>query len=259
MGHIVRTKLHFSAFSVLAAFVLIADGVAAQPAPISYQLTGEVGAAVYGTQSLIRGKNNEATVLPYLFADYGRFFARVDTLGIKTLPIGNGYLELVGRVSQEGWRANSAPLGGLTDRKRPLPIGIGTFQQTPYGAFIVNAFVDAGSSGGSLLEATYAAEVKLGSLSLYPQLGVERRSAKYANYLFGVTPTESVASGYAVYNAGASITPVLGLAADYSLTENWIVNLQLRRKWQDSAVTNSPLVVRKTNDTAYMGLSYRFK
>jgi outer membrane protein len=35
--------------------------------------------------------------------------------------------------------------------------------------------------------------------------------------------------------------------------------MQLRRKWQDSAVTNSPLVVRKTNDTAYMGLSYRFK
>jgi len=259
MGHIVHTKLHFSAFSVLAASVLIAGSVAAEPAPVSYQLTGDVGGAVYGTQSLIRGKNNEATVLPYLFADYGRFFARVDTLGIKTLPIGNGYLELLGRVSQEGWRANSAPLVGLTDRKRPLPVGIGTFQQTPYGALMVNAFVDAGSSGGSLLEATYAAEVKLGSLSLYPQLGVERRSAKYANYLYGVTPAESAASGYAAYNAVASTAPVLGLAADYSLTENWIVNLQLRRKWQDSAITNSPLVVRKTNDTAYMGLSYRFK
>lgn len=259
MGHIVRTKLYFSAFSFLAVSVLIAGSVAAQPASISYQLTGEVGASVYGTQSLIRGKNNEATVLPYLFADYGRFFARVDTFGIKTLPIGNGYLELLGRVSQEGWRANSAPLGGLTDRKRPVPIGIGTFQQTPYGVFIVNAFVDAGSSGGSLLEATYAAEVKLGSLSLYPQLGVERRSAKYANYLYGVTPTESVASGYAVYNAGASITPVLGLAADYSLTQNWIASMQLRRKLLDSAVTNSPLVVRKTLDTGYVGLSYRFK
>ena len=259
MGHIVRTKLNFSAFSVLAASVLIAGSVGAQPTPISYRLTGDVGAAAYGTQSLVRGKNNEATVLPYFFADYGRFFARVDTFGVKTLPIGNGYLELVGRVSQEGWRANIAPLGGLTDRKRPLPIGIGTFQQTSYGAFIANAFVDAGSSGGSLLEATYAAEVKLGRLSLYPQLGVERRSAKYANDLYGVTPTESAASGYAAYNAGASTIAVLGLAADYSLTENWIVNMQLRRKWRESAVTNSPLVVRKTNDTAYMGLSYRFK
>ena len=254
-----RYMLNFSVISCIAASVLLAGAATAQPAPISYKLTGDVGAAVYGTQSIIRGKNNQTTVLPYLFADYGRFFARVDTFGMKTLPIGNGYLELVGRVSQDGWRANIAPLGGLTDRKTPLPIGIGTFQQTPYGAFIVNAFVNAGSARGNLLEATYAAEVKWGSLSLYPQLGVERRSAQYTNYLYGVTPAESLASGYAAYNAGASTTPVLGLAADYSLTENWIINMQLRRKWLDSAVTNSPLVVRKTQDVGYVGLSYRFK
>ena len=243
----------------LTAVFLISSTAAAQTAPISYKLTGDVGAAVYGTQNVIRGKGNEATLLPYLFADYGRFFARVDTFGFKALPVGNGYLELVARVSQDGWRANIAPLAGLTDRKTPLPIGIGTFQQTPYGAFIFNAFADAGSSRGSLFEATYAAEIKLGSLSLYPQLGLERRSAKYANYFYGVTPAESLASGYAVYNAGASTVPVLGLAADYSLTENWVVNLQLRRKWLDSAATNSPLVVRKTQDLGYVGLSYRFK
>ena len=245
--------------ATLTAVFLIAGTAAAQTAPISYKLTGDVGAAVYSTQNVIRGKGNEATLLPYLFADYGRFFARVDTFGFKALPVGNGYLELVGRVSQDGWRANIAPLAGLTDRKTPLPIGIGTFQQTPYGAFIVNVFADAGSSRGSLFEATYAAEVKLGNLSIYPQLGVERRSAKYANYLYGVTPAESLASGYAAYNAGASTTPVLGLAADYSLTENWVVNMQLRRKWLDSAITNSPLVVSKTQDTGYIGLSYRFK
>lgn len=250
---------HLLYLTAAAASFLLAGTAVAQPAPISYKLTGDVGAAVYGTQSAIRGKNNETTMLPYLFADYGRFFARVDTFGFKALPIGNGYLELVGRVSQDGWRANIAPLAGLTDRKKPVPIGIGTFQQTPYGAFVANAFVDAGSSRGNLLEATYVAEIKLGSLSLYPQLGIERRSAKYANYLYGVTPAESLASGYAAYNAGASTTPVLSLAADYSLTENWIVNLQLRRRWLDSAVTNSPLVVRKTQDTGYVGLSYRFK
>lgn len=241
------------------AYFFLAGVVAAQPAPISYKLTGDVGAAAYGTQSIVRGKSNETTLLPYLFADYGRFFARVDTFGFKALPIGNGYLELVGRISQDGWRANIAPLAGLTDRKKPVPIGLGTFQQTPYGAFIVNAFVDAASSGGSLFEATYAAEIKFGSLSLYPQLGLERRSAKYANYLYGVTPAESLASGYAAYNAGASTIPVLGLAADYSLTENWSVTMQLRRKWLDSAVTNSPLVARKTQDAGYIGLSYQFK
>ena len=248
-------------FNVTActAFILLAPPVFAQSTAISYRLTGDVGAAAYSAQSVIRSKGNETTLLPYLFADYGRFFARVDTFGFKAVPLGNGYLELTARVSQDGWRANTAALSGLKDRKTPLPIGVGTFQQTPYGALVVNAVMDAGASKGSLLEVSYLAEIKLGSLSLYPMLGVERRSAKYANYLYGVTPAEALTSGYAVYNAGASVTPVLGLAADYSLTENWMVNMQLRRKWLDSAVTNSPLVVRKSQDTGYIGLSYRFK
>ena len=253
------SSIFLNSFALAAAALLFAGLASAQPAPLTDKLSGDVGGAVYGTQSVIRGKNNEAVLLPYLFADYGRFFARVDTFGIKTLPIGNGYLELVGRVSQDGWRANIAPLGGLTDRRTPIPLGIGTFQQTAYGAFIVNAFVDANKSRGTLLEATYVAEFKLGRVSFYPQLGVERRSAKYANYLYGVTPAESLASGYAVYNAGASTTPVLGLAADFLLTENWVINLQLRRKWLDSAVTSSPLVARKSQDTGYVALSYRFK
>ena len=255
-GYIMRDMLNLAA---LTATFLLAFSASADPAPISYKLTGDVGGVAFGTQRAIRGKSNDATLLPYLFADYGRFFARVDSFGFKALPVGNGYLELVGRFSQDGWRANIAPFAGLTDRKTPLPIGIGTFQQTSYGAFIVNAFVDAGGSRGSLFEATYAAEIKLGSLSLYPQLGFESRNARYANYYYGVTPAESLASGFAAYNAGASTTPVLGLAADYSLTENWVVNMQLRRKWLDSDVINSPLVVRKTQDTGYVGLLYRFK
>ena len=197
--------------------------------------------------------------MPYGFVDYGRFFVRVDTLGIKTVKLGYGYLELSGRVSQEGWRANTAPLAGLADRKTPIPLGIGTFQETPYGAFFLNAFVDANKSHGALLDATYAAEFKLGSWSLYPQLGLEYRNAKYNNYFYGVTPAEAAASGYAAYNAGASTTPMLGLAADVPLGGPWVLSLQLRHKWLRPAVHNSPLVSRRAQDTGFIAVSYRFK
>lgn len=241
------------------ALPLLAASVAAQTPPFNYKLTGDIGGAAYNTQNVIRGKGNETSVLPHVFADYGRFFARVDTLGFKTLPLGNGYLELVGRVSQDGWRANTAALAGLKDRKTATPIGLGTFQQTQFGALAVNAFVDSGPSRGFLYELTFITELKLGQLSLYPQLGIERRSARYANYFYGVTAAESLASGFPAYNATASTTAVLGLAADYSLTESLVVNMQVRRKWLDSAVTNSPLVQRKAQGTGYIGLSYRFR
>ena len=146
----------------------------------------------------------------------------------------------------------------------PLPLGLGTFQKTPYGAIFLNAFVvDVNKSHGAMLDAIYAAEFKLGNWSLYPRLGLAYRNAKYAKYFYGVSPAESAASGYAAYNAGASSTPMLGLAVDVplssSLGEPWVLNMQVRRKWLDSAVHNSPLVNSKTQDSGFVALSYRFK
>jgi MipA family protein len=256
----------FSVFSVArfssllgAALLLSPYTLHAQGTPLTDKLVGDVGGAAFLTQSVILSKDGKASVLPYGFFDYGRFFARVDTLGLKTIQLGDGYLELAGRVSQDGWRADTAALAGLSERKTSIPLGIGTFQKTPYGAFFLNAFVDANKSHGALLDATYAAQFKLGNWSFYPQLGLEYRNAKYNNYFYGVTPAESNASGHAAYNAGATTTPMLGLAADVPLGEPWVLSLQLRRKWLAAAVHNSPLVNRKTQDTGFIALSYRFK
>ncbi len=258
-AHMFKNAQVLAAVATAALLLSAAPSVKAQAEPLNYRLTGDVGGAVYSTQGIIRSKGSDNSVLPYGFFDYGRFFARVDTFGFKTVPLGYGYLELVGRVSQEGWKANTAALSGLNNRDTPIPLGIGTFQRTPYGAFIFNAFFDAGKSRGALVEATYAAEFKLGAVSFYPQVGLEHRSAKFTNYLYGVTPAESLASGYAAYNAGASTIPVLGLAADVPLNDSWVVNMQLRQKWLDSSITNSPLVSRKGQSSGYIGLSYRFK
>jgi outer membrane protein len=240
--------------------LVLAPGIAsAQDAPLTDRLVGDVGGAAYVTQSVVRSQDTKTSLLPYGFVDYGRFFARVDTLGMKTVSLGYGYLELAGRVSQDGWRADTAALAGLTDRKASIPLGIGTFQKTPYGAFFLNAFVDANKSHGTLLDATYAAEFKLGSVAFYPQVGVEYRNAKYTNYFYGVSPTESVASGYAAYNAGASTTPMLGLAVDVPLAEPWVLSIQLRHKWLDAAVSDSPLVDKKAQNSGFVALAYRFK
>ena len=258
MSH-TRYATAFLARALLGAACLLPMLAGAQIAPLKYELSGDVGGAVYGTQSVIRSKGNETRLLPYGFFDYGRLAVRVDTLSLKTVKFGYGYLEFAGRVSQDGWRADTAALSGLKDRKTPIPLGIGTFQETPYGALFLNAFVDANKSHGTLLEATYAAEFKLGSWSFFPQVGLEYSNAKYNNYLYGVSAAESAASGFSVYNAGASTAPVLGLGVDVPLGEPWTLTMQLRRKWLDSSVRNSPLVSRRTQDTGFIAVSYRFR
>jgi outer membrane protein len=245
---------------LLAWLALFASSLAfAQADPIDYRLVGDIGGAVYSTQSIVLSKSNQTRLLPYAYLDYGRFFARVDTFGLKTVKLGNGYLELTARVSQDGWRADTPALAGLTTRKTPIPIGLGTFQKTPYGAFFINGFVDVNKSHGSLFEATYVAEFKLGKFSIYPQLGLDYRSAKYNNYFYGVSSAESSASGFSAFNAGASLAPVIGLGIDVPISEPWVLNFQFRRQWLDANISSSPIVKSGAQNTGFAALSYRFK
>lgn len=52
---------------------------------------------------------------------------------------------------------------------------------------------------------------------------------------------------------------MLGLGVDVPITESWVINLQLRRRFLNSNVYNSPLISRKAQDIGLIALSYRFK
>ncbi|NDP58121.1 MAG: MipA/OmpV family protein [Oxalobacteraceae bacterium] len=245
-------------FLLLAMATLLAGTTAHAQTALPQRLTGDAGAAVYATTANVRGASYRPSLLPYVYADYQRLFARTDTFGVKTVALGAGYLELVGRVSQEGYKADSAALRGLRDRSTPVPLGIGTYQETPYGGFFVYAMHDV-SSGGSLLEATYAAEFSFAGFKIYPQVGVERRSAAYVQHVYGVDAAESARSGIASYRAGASTVPVAGLAAELSLGGPWHLLVQARRSWLDAAIRDSPLVSTRTQTNGFVAVTYAFK
>jgi len=223
------------------------------------RIEGDVGVGAYYTRSIIRGKTQRASVLPYGYFDYGRMFARIDTLGIKTIKMGYGYLELAGRVSLDGFKADSANLRGLADRKNSVPIGIGTFQETPVGAFFVNAFYDVNKSRGGLFEAIYVGEVATPRVTFYPQIGAEYLSKEYAGYYYGISADEATASQYSFYQPNGAFNPFLAALIDTRITEEVHLNLYLRHKWMASSIRGSPIVGRKGMDTTFVALTYRFK
>ncbi len=231
---------------------------AAAQAPIEDRLTGDVGVAVYSTQKIVQASGAKNFTLPYAYFDYGRFYTRVDTLGFKTARLGSGYLELAGRISFEGFKSNGPSLLGVGSRANPLPIGLGTYQETPWGAVFAYNFFDS-TSRGMLQELTYAAEFNWGPLVIYPQLGLEHRSQKYVQHLYGVSPQESVRSGLGTYTASSSTTPILALAFEWPLDDVWHINVQLRRRWLDAAITQSPLVSARLQDSGFFALTRSFK
>ena len=223
------------------------------------KIDGDVGVGAYYTRSIIRGKTEPAVVLPYGYFDYGRAFARIDTLGVKTVKMGYGYLEFAGRVMLDGFKPDTASLQGLNERKMSVPLGVGTMQETPVGAFFLNAFHDVNKSKGNLFEAMYVGQLETPRVTFYPQLGAEYLSAQYVRYFYGVSAQEAAASAYSAYSPSGSLNPFVGLLVDTTITGDWHLNFYLRHKWLGSQVRNSPIVERAAADTAFVALSYRFK
>ena len=210
-----------------------------EPAAVAHPeaFSGDVGLGVLHTASGIQGVQAQTSVVPYLNFEKGRLFGRIDTFGVKTLPLGAGHLELLGQVRSDGYQG-----GGWSLRKDPVPLGLGTLQITPVGAFGLNVLHDFGASGGTLLQARYLAELPLGRLTLYPELGLERQSAAYARY----------------YQPGAALNPYVGGLIELPVSGPWVLNLYLRRVFVDRNLSNSPLAGHGHRDTALLALTWRY-
>lgn len=228
------------------------------------KLDGDLGLAVYMTQSPVIGSKTSVATLPYGYIDYGRVFARLDTLGIKTIPLGeHGHLEVVGRISRDGFRTDDNPqIKGMGERKNSLPLGIGTYQKTPIGAVNANMFVDAGPSNGAILEATYAAKFDLGDkVTVYPMIGAEYLSKNYVKYYYGVSDQESAAIGRSAYSPErGSFQPSVGAMITAKPFANKRVTLLAYAKCKKlgGAITDSPIVDKDHQCTAFTGGSYTF-
>ncbi len=253
-GSRLSTRAHAGRALALAALSACGTASADGRAVDAWTLDGDVGAAVLSTQGSAPGQAVRTRAIPYVYADFGRLFAREDTVGAKLLPVGWGAVEVVARVSTEG-EDSKGPL--VPSRKNPRPVGLGTFQETPWGGVFLDAFHDT-VSGGTLLEASYAAEVALGPLTFYPQAGVAHRSARYVDHLYGVTSAESLASGVRAYTAGASTMPVLGLSAQWAVAPGWVVVAHAERESFDPAISDSPRVNRRGQSTAFLAIARHF-
>jgi outer membrane protein len=247
----------------LVASLFWAPGVSAQSSAAADEFPlkpdGDLGMGAYYTRSVVRGRTESASILPYANFDYGRMFARIDTFGVKTVKMGYGYLEIAGRVELDGFKADTSSLQGLNDRKNPLPLGIGTLQETAIGAFYVNAFHDFGKSKGSLFDLTYVVSQTYGKVTIYPQLGAEYLSKKYVGYYYGVSAQEAVTSRYGSYRPGGAFNPYVAALIEARISDNWNLNFLLRHRWLANSISGSPIVGRRGADSLFVSVAYRFK
>jgi len=245
---------------LLAAFSMPIYAAENVPDGIPDRIVGDIGAAVYTSNLHIGTEGTQSIVMPYAFFDYQRFFVRIDEVGIKTFKMGYGYFEVIGKINLDSYKVKSPINGNSINRSDPIPLGLGTFQETPIGGFFVNAYHDFGKSKGALYEFLYFAEIETyKKVVVYPQIGLERQSSQYANYYYGINPGESSLTGYNAYSTPATNNVLAGLLVEIPVVDNWYVNIYGKRKWMGGGINNSPVMNRSFQDNIFAALAYRFK
>jgi outer membrane protein len=230
------------------------------PDSLPDRIVGDIGAAVYTSNLHIGTEGTQSLPLPYAYFDYQRFFVRIDEVGIKTFKMGYGYLEVIGKINLDSYKVKSPLNGASINRSNPIPLGLGTFQETSIGGFFVNAYHDFGKSKGGIYEFLYFAELETyKKIVVYPQMGVERQSSQYASYYYGINPGESQLTGYTAYSAPATNNLLAGVMVEIPVIDNWYVNVYGKRKWMGNGINNSPVMNRPFQDNIFVALAYRFK
>uniref|UniRef100_B1XVE0 MltA-interacting MipA family protein n=1 Tax=Polynucleobacter necessarius subsp. necessarius (strain STIR1) TaxID=452638 RepID=B1XVE0_POLNS len=167
---------------------------------------------------------------------------------------------MAGKISLDSYKVKPPINGYGINRSDPIPIGVGTLQETPIGGFFANAYYDFGKSKGMLYELSYFGELETyKQIVVYPQIGAERQSNQYANYYYGINPGESLATGYSAYSAPATTNLFAGLMIEIPIIDQWFVNLYTKRKWMGGGINNSPVMNRPFQDTIFTAIAYRFK
>ena len=246
----------FVVFNLMAAVAALAQDQPADPAAAGARVIGDIGLAANVAPSPAHARDGGTSAIPYANFDYGQLFARIDTFGAKLLPAGDGSVELVTRVLEDGYTPAQA---GLAKRRSSVPAGLGTLQTTPLGAIFFNAYHDFNKSHGNLVDLIYAAEIDAGPLAFYPQVGAEYRSSAYTGYFYGVSSTRARQTGLPVYTPQAADDPFAALFIEAHLGGHWYADANLRRSHLAGTLARSPLVGRHTLDSGLLALSYRFE
>lgn len=220
-----------------------------------------VGINVIAGNSPYDVDDNNVTVLPSVFYDNHKIYARGSKLG--SYIVKDDKNEFAAFIQPSGNTFDpddaKAPLSGLDERKWSGMVGLEYMRTTPYGAFRGQIARDVlGNSEGTVAKLSYLAKVTKGDLTVYPSAGVEWVNDTYNQYYYGVSSDESTRTGIKTYSPDSSISPFLSINAFYDINKDWSLFLGQNISYLADEQNDSPIVDNRTNYRTTLGVMYNF-
>jgi outer membrane protein len=209
-------------------------------------------------RSPYRGGGTRRDFLPMYLYEGKRVSLRSNSVGLKLGGSAALRGELFLRHRLEGHPVDDIPpaLAGMAPREPGFDAGIAVQWAERWGIAYAELLRDVSAvSKGSELRLGYQYPVRSGRLYVRPYLSFALRSARLNNYYYGVRGDEA-APGRPAYEAGAGITPEIGVFAAWRLTDRWRLLAGASLARLPATVAESPIVEHRTLRSITLGAMY---
>ena len=242
--------------AVLAAALLMPGAALAPPPDQRPPVT--LGLAAVSSPSPYAGVDERpVTVVPFANFEAGRFYLRGLEAGYR---LAEGEAFSAAAILQPRFQSyspgDSPALDGMEARRRTAEGGLRAGVRLGRWKVGLRGVSDLlGRHDGQTV--TFDAGVRLGGprLGVTPSAGLQWQSANFVDYYYGVRASEARPDRPA-YTGQAAFNPFLGASVRWRLGGRWGVFALARHAWLDSAITDSPIVDRGTDNSGVLALTY---
>jgi MipA family protein len=204
-------------------------------------------------------KNPDILIQPVFFYDSTWLYAEGDEAGVNLFKNENNELRANLYYDGNQFDPKDSSINGLEKRRWSVMGGMSYMHITPYGGLKLQVGSDILSrSKGTVITASYLAEIETGRWTWYPEFGINWNNKKYNQYYFGVTEQESHNSGIESYSPKSSINPYLSLNSSYFVNNHLNIIWGVDVNYLTNQMFNSPLVDKRFDVEPFIGALYRF-
>jgi len=205
-------------------------------------------------------KGNGTDVLPIslLFFDNKWLYVSGTTVDVKIGRWSDVSLALrLDYAIGDGYRGKDAAiLNGMQTRKSAFWFGPAVSWETSVG--VVSASFLTSGNKGQQASIDFSKRFEMGRFGISPYIVADWMSREYVGYYYGVRSSEARV-GRPAYDGKSAYKLSFGTRADYQLTQNQTLGLQVGLSYSSRGITNSPLVGRKMSPEVGLVYIYRFK
>ncbi len=224
-----------------------------------------IGAAVSYSPVIYQDTPSNIVAIPMVGYEGEHLFFRGFNAGYRMLPVGSPQ-NVVFRLIYDPRTfkpedSTNTNMQLLDERDSAILGGVSYQLITQVGMFEASVGTDIGNTHNGLYsEAAWRLPLRMNGWGLTPSVGYSYNSERINNHLYGVSQSESTATGGAIdaFDADWDGQFFLGLSGYMFVTKNIRLTGSIRYLNLEGGLENSPIVEHTTSSTATIGASYVF-